>query len=275
MKKRLNNYWRVIATGISLSLFGIGTLLLSAVFALFVRFLPVSKSTKHGWLRASIQRMSAVFVNILQSLGLIFFSTHGPPLSSIRGHLIIANHPSLLDALFIIAATQNLCCIVKADLLKNPFTRYIVKLAGYIPNQSETLLADSARVLASGTNLLIFPEGTRNTSDEQLNFKRGAANIALSTGCPVSPVVFDYQPRMGQKHDKWYAVPESIPRVVMSSYSPLVSLDFVNVASPVTMQARQLNSGLIDFFRQEISGQPDRLPRQADVSPVVHQIRVR
>lgn len=188
------------------------------------------------------------------------FSQHGPALSVYKGHLIVVNHSSLIDALFIIAATENLCCIVKAELLGNPFTRYIVKLAGFIPNCSDTLLADATHALASGRNLLIFPEGTRNTHDDQLEFKRGAANIALSTGCSIVPVVLMYRPRALEKGKKWYRVPESVPRVTMTNYHPLDSLDYIDKDKPVTMQARQLNSGLIQFFRQEINGQSGEKP---------------
>ena len=260
MKKRLNKYWRVIATGTCFGLFGIGAAVLSIVFALLVRWMPVQENQKQRWLLASIRGLSASLLSLFQLMGLMNFSRHGPSIYSLQGHLIVANHSSLVDALFVIADCQDLCCIVKAELLSNPFTRYIVKLAGYIPNNSDTLLTDSTHALASGKNLLIFPEGTRNTSDDQLEFKRGAANIALSADCPITPVILNYRPRALQKGDKWYCIPESAPRVAMTTYPALNSLHYIDQRSPVTMQARQLNSGIIEFFRRKITGINDQCP---------------
>ena len=236
-------------------MFGVMTGLLSLAFMLPIRLLPVRKTTKRCWLLTCISVSTAAYIKIMQSLGLINFSQQGPPLASIRGHLIVANHPSLIDALFITAATKNLCCIVKSGLLQNPFTRYIVMMAGYIPNNSHTLLCYADKTLAAGTNLLIFPEGTRNTSDLQLDFKRGAANIALSADCPITPVVITFKPRTLQKGDRWYAVPRVTPTVVMRTYPPLTALDYVDETSPVTLQVRQLNKALKDFFHQAISSQ--------------------
>lgn len=254
MNKRLNTYWRIVATATCYLVFGIVASLLSIVFMLLIRWLPVSENRKQRWLLESIRGLSAAFLGMFHSLGLMNYSRHGPSMTELKGHLIVANHSSLVDALFIIAATRNLCCIVKADLLSNPFTRYIVKLAGYIPNNSETLLSDSTRILASGKNLLIFPEGTRNTFDDQLEFKRGAANVALVANCPIAPVVFYIKPRALQKGEKWYAIPESAPRVKMISYPALDSTDYIDQSSPITMQARQLTAGMVEFFRREITG---------------------
>jgi len=247
-------------------LFGLVTILLSLVFVVLVKWIRVDESVKQRWLLVSIHRLSSVYLNMLECLGLMDFSQQGPSLSSYRGHLIIANHSSLIDALFIIAATENLCCIVKTELLGNPFTRYIVKLAGFIPNRSDTLLIDASNALASGRNLLIFPEGTRNTYDDQLAFKRGAANIALTTGCPIIPVVLSIHPRALEKGGKWYVIPEKAPRVVMTIHHPLDTLDYIDKDKPVTIQARQLNSGLIQFFRQHITGHSGYTPDPGNVT---------
>ncbi len=252
MNKRVNKFWRWIATGIGTVVFGVGICTLTLIFVLPVRLLPVAKSVKHRWLMASISHLCAFYVKAVEVMGLMVYTREGPKLSCFRGHLIVANHITLVDALFILAESPYICCIVKVELLTNPFTRYIVKLAGYIPNSSETLLSDAAEALAAGKNLLIFPEGTRNSYDEQLDFKRGAANIALSTGCPIVPVVLSIQPRTLQKGEKWRVIPDSVVKVDISSYRPLVSPDIVQADSPVTLQARQLTSALVAFYRQEI-----------------------
>ena len=260
MKKRLNFCWRSIASIFCYVLFGIGAILLSLVFALLIRWLPVPEKKKQMWLLTAVHKLSAALLRTFELLGLVHSSRFGPSLASLRGHLILANHSTLVDALFVIADTRNLCCVVKAELLFNPFTRYIVKLAGYIPNNSATLLEDSSRALADGKNLLIFPEGTRNTFDEQLEFKRGAANIALSTQCLITPVILLYKPRGLQKGQPWYEIPEIVPQAVMASYPPLNSDHYIDQSRPVTLQVRQLNAGLVEFYRNEIANLKGKRP---------------
>ena len=41
----------------------------------------------------------------------------------------------------------------------------------------------------------------------------------------------------------------------MRTYPPLTALDYVDETSPVTLQVRQLNKALKDFFHQAISSQ--------------------
>lgn len=242
-----------MATGISFVLFGAGTLLMSLVFLVFVRLAPVSQSTKQRWILSCIKGLSAFFVGFMQFLGLYTLEVRGQSLDSIRGNLIVANHPSLIDALFITAKTNDLCCVVKADLYSNPFTGYIVKLAGYIPNHSETLLNDAASAISQGKNLLIFPEGTRNTFDDQLDFKRGAANVALYSCCPITPVVIEFYPRNLQKGGKWYIAPARTSTIIMTTYPPLANLDEKDQQRPVTLQARQLTQTLRDFYQDRIN----------------------
>ena len=42
------------------------------------------------------------------------------PLAQERGLLIVANHPSLLDALMLVAVLPRSACVMKASLMRNP-----------------------------------------------------------------------------------------------------------------------------------------------------------
>jgi len=256
MKNRINQYWRMLGSGISFSVFAVGSLILSLFFTV-VRFAPISTVAKHRWILSSIKYICRLFVMMMRSFGLFRYRFNGQPHLPAGGHLVIANHPSLIDALFIVANTDNLCCVVKTALFQNPITSYIVKTAGYIPNSSETLLEDAQAAIVAGKNLLIFPEGTRNTPHQQLEFKRGAANVALAAQCPITPVVIEISPSMLQKGDRWYDMPAQQSTVVINVYQSLDPAELVDDNRPVTIQARQLNRRLIDYYQARLGRQFD------------------
>ena len=253
MKNRVNHYWRVLGSGICFVVFGLGTLMLSLAFLALIRFLPVARSIKQRWILVSVRNMSRCFVWLMQAFGLFRLQTNAFESLPAGGHLVICNHPTLIDVLLIAAHTDNLCCIVKTPLLRNPFTRSIVRLAGYISNQSDTLLDDAAHALAAGRNLLVFPEGTRNTLEHQLEFKRGAANIALFANCPIVPVVIEISPRLLQKGQRWYQMPQQVAQVAVTAYPAFDPCGKVDPERPITIQARQLNRFLEQFYRDRLA----------------------
>ena len=95
-----------------------------------------------------------------------------------RGLLILANHPTLIDIVFLMAFVPQADCIVKAGLWRNPFTRATVRATGYIRNDDDGLrvVDDCVASLRDGGNLIIFPEGTRTTAggSHQSQTRRGA-----------------------------------------------------------------------------------------------------
>jgi len=202
----LNHYWRICAAGLSYVLFGLGVFL-PGIYIFSLALIPMDKATKQRKVRHSIKILCRAYVDIMQFLGLMNYVVEGPVPEKLEGHMVISNHSMLIDALFGLAYIDNLCCVVKSPLLTNPFTRIPIKLAGYISNNDPFLIQVAGEKLARGENILIFPEGTRNTSDLQLDFKRGAANMAVINNAPLLPITICCMPRALSKEDKWYELP--------------------------------------------------------------------
>jgi 1-acyl-sn-glycerol-3-phosphate acyltransferase len=82
-----------------------------------------------------------------------------------QGPLILApNHPSLLDAVFIVSRLPNAVCVMKGSLLRNFLLAPAARLARYVPNDSLLrLISRAGPELALGGQLILFPEGTRTT----------------------------------------------------------------------------------------------------------------
>src|SRR5690606_3555824 len=107
-------------------------------------------------------------------------SVQGEHLLQRPGLLVLANHPCLIDVVFLIAFTPNPDCIVKGGLLANPAMRGYLRLTGFLRNdRGAELIEDARSSLAAGSALIIFPEGTRTQPGQPLQFQRGAANVAL------------------------------------------------------------------------------------------------
>jgi 1-acyl-sn-glycerol-3-phosphate acyltransferase len=105
------------------------------------------------------------------------------------GLIIAPNHPTLLDALLVTSRLPRIVCITKASLWDNPALGAGARLAGYIRNDApHRLVRDAANAVTRGSQLLIFPEGTRTVDPPVGPFKGGFALMARQAGVPVQTV---------------------------------------------------------------------------------------
>jgi 1-acyl-sn-glycerol-3-phosphate acyltransferase len=109
------------------------------------------------------------------------------------GPLIIApNHPSLLDAVMVLSRLPNTACVMKAELVNNPIYGAAARLAGYIRNDEFIGgVTEAVENLRSGSQLLLFPEGTRTTRRPINRLKGGTAIVSKRSGVPIQTVLID------------------------------------------------------------------------------------
>lgn len=108
------------------------------------------------------------------------------------GLVIAANHPAMYDALVIAARLPRAVCVMKADLLKNPFVGAGARLARYITNDSDRgIIRESVATLRAGNQLVLFPEGTRTVSAPVNAFKPGVTLIAQLADVPIQTVFIE------------------------------------------------------------------------------------
>ncbi len=247
-----NHYWRILAAGLSYIVFALGAFLPGA-YVLALAVTPMQAAEKQRRARNAIQRLCLFYVNFMQFLGLMRYELSGLNEKPAKGHLVISNHTMLIDALFILAYVPNLCCVVKSALCRNPFTRIPVRLAGYIANDDENLVEIAATKLRNGENVLIFPEGTRNQYDTQLDFKRGAANIAVFANSPILPVIICCQPRALQKGESWYQLPDTKSCITVKFNAVLKLSDTIDVSLARPLQYRRLTEWLRRYYLIEVT----------------------
>jgi 1-acyl-sn-glycerol-3-phosphate acyltransferase len=250
---KINRFWRLLATAFSIFVFAVGAVLLALLLAPAIHLLRWPEARRRQLARSSIQRCVWCYVRMLRGLGLFTFEFQGEEQLNQPGVLVVANHPTLIDAVLLMSEMPNATFIVKAAMARNPITRWIVALAGYIPNDEVgvELVEKATLALGAGETLMIFPEGTRSEGDE-LTLKRGAANIALAANCTMIPVVLRCNPITLRKGDAWYHLPSRPPHFVLRVLSPIVPAELVSTGQPPGLQARALTGVLRDRFVDEL-----------------------
>ena len=191
-----------------------------------------------------IQRAFRVFAALGDRLGLFSLELRGAERLANGPALIVANHPTLLDVVFLISQLPQADCVVKADTWRNPFLRGIASLAGYVSNQDgPKLVEECTRRLRGGRTLVLFPEGTRSTAHGLRPFKRGAARIALASGCALRPVRIRCEPRILGKDQAWWAFPSEKVRYILRVGEDLPTAGLA-AGLPRALAARRLTQEL-------------------------------
>ncbi len=106
-----------------------------------------------------------------------------------------ANHASAFDVPVLFGALPVVFRIVhKRSLYLLPVVGWYLYLAGHIgidranPFRARKSLAAAAERIRSGTNVAVFPEGTRSPDGAVHLFKRGSFVLALNANVPIVPV---------------------------------------------------------------------------------------
>jgi 1-acyl-sn-glycerol-3-phosphate acyltransferase len=257
---RLDRAWRIFATGFSFTCFGLGALLLGFTAWPLLRLSSMNARDGVARVQRAVSASMRAFVWLMKSLGLLTYEVHGRERLALRGQFVIANHPTLIDVVFIVGFMPEVDCIVKQALWRNVFLRWPVYWAGYISNATgEGLVAACVAALARGRSLLVFPEGTRTRPGEPLAFQRGAAQIALAAAHDLRPVTITCAPITLHKGNAWYRVPAHRPHWVIAVGDPIPIADFLRAGEPPPLAARHLTQALVRWFDVSLAQQLGKL----------------
>lgn len=247
----LNRWYRGVGTALSFIAFGIGGLFIGLVVAPLLSLCVRDTLRRQRLARTFIQYCFLTFIGLMKGLGVLDYHFSGQQRLQRPGLLVLANHPSLIDVIFLLAHIPQANCIVKGPLANNLFTRGPIRAAGYIINEEpEAILAAAKESLHAGDSLVLFPEGTRTTPQQPIRCRRGGANIALRTATPITPVLIRCTPDTLTKGEPWYHIPPTKVRIELHVLDDLpIKLD---KQQPAGRQARHLTQYLSDFFNKEL-----------------------
>ena len=202
--------WLALQTALLLMLLLLGLMSVAWNLAAVLLYPLMSRAAGRRLGRAMISRGYAAFWRMAAASGMMHLD--GSALDSLRdeeGLIVVANHPSLIDAMLLVAHLPRSACIMKASLMRNPLLGPGARLARYIRNDSAFGMIHCAITdLQSGGQLVLFPEGTRTTKRPLNPFHASFALIAKRAQAPVQAVFIDTSsPYLGKGWPLWRLPP--------------------------------------------------------------------
>ena len=245
--------WRALRTGIAFALFGVGALVISVVALPLLQLTSRRPGDLQRRVQGLIHHAFRLFAWYMTLTGLIRVTWVGRERLRERPILVIANHPTLIDVVLLVAAMPQADCIVKTAAERHLLLRRLVKAAGYIPNdRPDAIITAGTASLRQGRSLLLFPEGTRSPSGRLGPFHRGAARIALRSGTDLVPVVITCSPPTLMKGQPWYEVPERTAHLTLTVKEPILLREQPAIRSTEAGGARELTDFLQGFFERQL-----------------------
>ena len=124
--------------------------------------------------------------------------------------LYIPNHKSSFDILLLYSRVPGLTGFVSKDsMLKFYLLRDWMKKLHCLflnrenPREGLKTILQGIENIKNGISMCIFPEGTRNKTDEMMAFKEGSLKMAEKTGCLIVPVALTNTAEIFENHMPW------------------------------------------------------------------------
>lgn len=241
----------------AMTVFGVGAVILAVFVFPFIRLFTLHRKDFGVVARAYVSHTFRVFLGFLNLLHVSIRKVENEDdYRNIHSKIIIANHPSLLDFVYIMSLVPNSTCIVRGGLTRTPL-RGVIKQA-YITNTTtfEDMCVECKKLTDMGCNVIIFPEGTRTPRHGKNNYKKGAARIALYCGCDVQPIFIGGSDKYGLgKHDPLWSYNHVEPYLYDFKKLPVISIDeYKDLSEPIAAKRltdkmeQVLNSAGDDYY---------------------------
>lgn len=201
----------IFAYYLSFLVFGVVGLGLNLVCA--VLLLAPRREALGRPVRRVIRLLFDLWTKWLTACGIVRVSYHGFDGPIEDGVVVVANHPSLIDAPILLARMPGATCIFKPQIMRNPVIGPAAIMAGYSSGDAgvDTVRTVAAKV-AAGRSLLIFPEGTRTEVGRTLGpLKAGFALVAARAGAPVQLVIIRVTEGLVARGRPWWRYPDTLP----------------------------------------------------------------
>lgn len=172
-------------------------------------------------------------------------------LSSSGPSIILPNHVSFLDAIFLYAYLPESACFVINTAIAAKIS-FILRWVNHITVDpfNPYSLKKIVRVIKEGRTVVIFPEGRITTTGNLMKVYSGVGFIALRTGAALYPVIF-----RGLEFSKFSRMKEKLksrwfPRVVIYIGKP-VQMNIAQAAS-FRLQKKEISDRILALLQQAL-----------------------
>ncbi len=220
---------------------GLRSLLVCVSFALFFSLalvlsvgagLTAPRRADDGDRRRFTHRLNRgfrLFLGFLEDVGLIAPERVAmPPELAGRPFLLVANHPTLLDAPLLLAALPELVSLVKSSWYATWALGPLLRRTAHVPGpglDGDAALAPVVdrleAALRAGLPALAFPEATRSPAGSLRRFRRGAIEAALRAEVPIVPLFIGVDPPILTKEQPAWRVPPRAARYRFEWLAPV------------------------------------------------------
>lgn len=203
----MKRFLRSFLSGFCFAVFGIGGFLVGiSIVPILLVF--CSKNLQKRILSSTIHYLWKMFVGLMCALKLIDVKIQNKEkLKQLRGNIVIANHPSLIDVVILVSKIPHSICVVKDSLFKNFFIKSLIRRV-YLSNSlsPDIFLTKATEDLNAGYNIIIFPEGTRTQKNKPIRLHRGFAYLQIYSKHDIQPIQIQNNPHILGKKSPWYDV---------------------------------------------------------------------
>ncbi len=144
-----------------------------------------------------------------------------------KNYIVVCNHNSFMDVPVSTPFMPNANkTIAKKELASVPVFGWIYALGAILVDRKSEQsrkqgYAKMKQVLAIGLDMVIYPEGTRNITDEPIKaFHDGAFRLSMETGVPVIPALIFNTRKILPPHEVFILLPHVIEMHFLPSLSP-------------------------------------------------------
>lgn len=227
--RTMPRWLRIVLTGFAFAVFFGGTCVLGLAAGVYYRFRRVRPEDRWRFTQ-SVNRSLQLFAGFMRDLGLIDYWHPRLPEGFDEGRpfLLVANHPTLIDVVLLLASFPEVSCVVKASwyrsFLMGPMlakTEYVPG-PGYDDEESDVpVVRRMEEKLRQGVPVLVFPEGTRSLADELRRFHRGGIEAAVRAGVPILPLFIANDQPFLMKGVPFWRVPKRTCDFVFEWFEPI------------------------------------------------------
>ncbi len=121
--------------------------------------------------------------------------------------LYVGNHKSYFDIVLSYSRVPNITgYIAKKEILKVPILSIWMKFMDCLfldrsdLRQGLKVILEAIDKVKNGISICIYPEGTRNGTDEMLPFHKGSFKIAQKSGCAIIPMTINNSSAIFEDH---------------------------------------------------------------------------